>query len=238
MKAAAYKRARQPSRFPKAIPMPDPYYTARFNMIEAQVRANDVTDPRIQAALEAVPREKFVASSQRALAYADVPPPIAPGRFLLDPRSFAKALQLLSVGPEDKVLDVGSGTGYSAAVLARLGGRVIALEQDADLVRTASQILPQIDAGRVVLTQGSLIEGFKSEAPYDAILINGAVETEPGELLAQLAEGGRLVAFRQSGPVGQATLYVKERGKVGGRPDFDATVPLLAGFKKRLGFVF
>jgi len=218
--------------------MADSYSTARFHMIEAQVRANDVSDPRIQAALQMVPREKFVAPGQRALAYADVPPPIAPGRFLLDPRSFAKALQLLSVGPEDKVLDVGSGTGYSAAVLARLGGRVIALEQDADLVSAAAQILPQIGGGSVVLTQGSLIDGFRPEAPYDAILINGAVETEPTELLAQLAEGGRLVAFRQSGPVGQATLYVKERGQVGGRPGFDASVPLLAGFKKRLGFVF
>ncbi len=93
---------------------------ARANMIEAQIRANDVTDPRIHAALDAVPRERFVPSAQRALAYADVPVEVAPGRFLLDPRSFAKALQLVRITADDKVLDVGCATGYSAAVLARL----------------------------------------------------------------------------------------------------------------------
>ena len=92
LKWAAYKRRSSPG---DSIHMADSYSTARFHMIEAQVRANDVSDPRIQAALQMVPREKFVAPGQRALAYADVPPPIAPGRFLLDPRSFAKALQLL-----------------------------------------------------------------------------------------------------------------------------------------------
>lgn len=218
--------------------MADTAAQARFNMIEAQIRTNDVTDPRIHAALEAVPRERFVPSAKRALAYADVPVDIAPGRFLLDPRSFAKALQLAEVAPTDKVLDVGGGTGYSAAVLARLARRVVALEQDADLVRIASEALPAAGAGQVLLTQGSLIEGFKGEAPYDVIFVNGAIETEPTTLLAQLAEGGRLVAFQQAGATGRAILYRREHGQVGSRPDFDAFVPLLAGFKRRLGFVF
>jgi protein-L-isoaspartate(D-aspartate) O-methyltransferase len=218
--------------------MADSASSARFNMIEAQIRTNDVTDPRIHAALDAVPREAFVPQSRRALAYADVPVEIAPGRYLLDPRSFAKALQLAALTPDDKVLDVGCGTGYSAAVLARLGGRVVALEQDADLVRIASETLPGVGAAGVILTQGSLIDGFKGEAPYDVIFVNGAIENEPTDLLAQLAEGGRLIAFRQSGPQGHAVLYLKENGRVGSRADFDASVPLLAGFKKRLGFVF
>src|SRR5665213_1555551 len=180
---------------------------ARFNMIEAQIRTNDVTDVRIHAALGAVARERFVPTAKQALAYADVPVEIAPGRYLLDPRSFAKALQLANVTADDKVLDVGGGTGYSAAVLARLGGRVVALEQDADLVRLASGILPAVGAGGVVLVQGSLIEGFKGEAPYDVIFVNGAIEAEPSDLLAQLAEGGRLIAFLQSGAQGRAVLY-------------------------------
>jgi protein-L-isoaspartate(D-aspartate) O-methyltransferase len=218
--------------------MADNVSSARFNMIETQIRTNDVTDPRIHAALDAVPRERFVPSARKALAYADVPVEIAPGRFLLDPRSFAKALQLVAVKAGDKVLDVGCGTGYSAAVLARLAGRVVALEQDADLVRIASETLAATGAGTVVLTQGSLIEGFKGEAPYDVIIINGAIEAEPVDILAQLGEGGRLVAFLQSGAQGRAILYRKENGQVGQRPDFDANVPLLAGFKKRLGFIF
>src|ERR1700761_7846365 len=146
--------------------MSDPQ-SARFNMIEAQIRTNDVTDVRIHAAMEAVARERFVPAAKRALAYADVSVEIAPGRYLLEPRSFAKALQLAKITADDRVLDVGSGTGYSAAVLARLAGRVVALEQDADLVRIASDALG--GNSQVILTQGSLIEGFKDEAPYDVI---------------------------------------------------------------------
>ena len=210
---------------------------ARANMIEGQVRAQDVTDPRIHAAMAAVARERFVPSAKRALAYADVPVELAPGRFLLDPRSLAKALQLAEVGADDRVLDVACGTGYSSAVLARLAKSVVALEQDADLVRIASQALAH-EPGTIEVTQGSLIEGFKMGAPYDVILINGAVEAAPDTLLAQLAEAGRLVTFIQAGAQGHATLFVREHGKLGSRPGFDSTVPLLAGFRKSQGFIF
>lgn len=210
---------------------------ARFNMIEAQIRTSNVTDPRVLAALDAVARERFVPTASRALAYADVPVPVAPGRFLLDPRSFAKLLQLAQVTAEDRILDVGCATGYSAAVLARLGKSVVALEQDADLVRIASEALAGA-VGKIAVTQGALIEGFKGEAPYDVIFVNGAIEQTPDTLLSQLAEGGRLVAVMKQGAQGRAHLFLKENGVVGRRPDFDADVPLLAGFKKAVGFVF
>jgi protein-L-isoaspartate(D-aspartate) O-methyltransferase len=210
--------------------------TARFNMIEAQIRTNDVTDVRIHAAFDAVERERFVPSGKKALAYADVPVEIAPGRYLLDPRSFAKALQSAQVTAEDTVLDVGCGSGYSAAILARLAKNVVALEQDADLVRLASGLLERVS--NIQLTQGALIEGFPAGGRYDVIFVNGAIEAEPTTLLSQLEEGGRLVAFEQSGAQGRAILYVKEHGQVGRRAGFDAFVPLLAGFKKHVGFVF
>jgi protein-L-isoaspartate(D-aspartate) O-methyltransferase len=210
--------------------------SARFNMIEAQIRTNDVTDVRIHAALDAVARERFVPTAKRALAYADVPVEIAQGRYLLDPRSFAKALQLLGITANDRILDVGCGTGYSSAVLGRLAKSVVALEQDADLVRVASGLLETLP--NVQITQGALIEGFKDGGPYDVIFVNGAIEAQPDTLLAQLEEGGRLVAFLQIGAQGRATLYLKEHGRIGHRTDFDANVPLLAGFKKNLGFVF
>jgi protein-L-isoaspartate(D-aspartate) O-methyltransferase len=210
--------------------------SARFNMIEGQVRVNAVTDPRILAALDAVAREKFVPRAAQALAYADVPVAVAPGRYLLDPRTFAKMLDLAQVTAEDRVLDVGCASGYSAAVLARLAGSVVALEQDADLVRAASDLLANVQ-GKVEVVQGALIEGAKAQGPYDVIFVEGAIETVPETLLGQLAEGGRLVAVLKDGH-SRAWLYLKEKGQVGRRPDFDADVPVLAGFKKAVGFVF
>src|SRR5947207_2625514 len=113
--------------------MPD-YQALRRTMVDAQVRANDVADPRIHAAMLAVPRERFVPAAKRGFAYAEVPLEVAPKRYLLEPRIFAKMLQLAEVRPDDRILDIGCATGYSSAVLARLGAEVVALEQDADLV--------------------------------------------------------------------------------------------------------
>ncbi|HUO90173.1 MAG TPA: protein-L-isoaspartate O-methyltransferase [Rhizomicrobium sp.] len=215
------------------------YATQRFNMVETQVRTNDVTDPRIHAAMNAVERERFVPAARRAVAYADMAIEIAPGRYLLDPRTFAKLLQLLNLRPGDTVLDVACGTGYSSAVIARIAKSVVALEQDADLVRVASEALPASGARNATVVQGGLTEGFRAKAPYDAIFINGAVETVPEALLNQLSvEGGRLVAVLRDGNQGRAHLFVRERAGVGSRPDFDATVPVLAGFRKVVGFVF
>ena len=211
--------------------------SARFNMVEAQVRSANVTDERIPAAMNAVPREKFVPTASRALAYADVPVAVAQGRYLLDPRSFAKLLQLAQVTATDRVLDVACGTGYSAAVLGRLAADVVALEQDADLVRIASELLANT-VGKVEVVQGGLIEGVKAQAPFDVIFVNGAIEQTPDILLGQLAEGGRLVTVMRESGQARAWLFVKQNGQVGRRPDFDADVPLLAGFKKAMGFIF
>jgi len=210
--------------------------SARFNMVEAQIRSANVTDPQILAAMNAVPREKFVPTAAQALAYADVPVAVAPGRYLLDPRSFAKLAQLAQIAPTDRILDVGCGTGYSAAVLARLGAEVVALEQDADLVRVASALLENV-VGKVELVQGGLIEGVKGQGPFDVIFVNGAIEQAPETLLSQLAEGGRLVAVLKDGQ-SRAWLFLKQNGQIGRRPVFDAEVPVLAGFKKAMGFVF
>jgi protein-L-isoaspartate(D-aspartate) O-methyltransferase len=212
------------------------YATQRFNMVESQVRANDVTDPRIHAAMREVPRERFVPAAKRALAYADVPVEVAPGRFLLDPRTFGKLVQLAAPRPSDRVLDVACGTGYSTVVLARIAKSVVGLEQDADLVRIASDMVPASGATNATIVQGGLTEGAKG--PFDVILINGAVESVPDSLLSLLAEGGRLAAIVTAGAQGRAQLFLRENGGIGSRMDFDATVPALAGFRKVVGFVF
>ncbi len=210
----------------------------RRNMIEAQIRANDVTDPRIQAAMADVPRERFVPAAKRALAYADVPVEVSPGRYLLDPRTFAKLLELADLRATDTVLDVGCATGYSAAVLARLVRTVLALEQDADVARLASELIPMTGATNVEIVQGPLNQGGRGKGPFDAIIVNGSVQGPPETLLDQLAEGGRLVAVLAKGGGGKAQLFVREHGRIGCRPSFDANVPSLVGFSKSVGFLF
>jgi protein-L-isoaspartate(D-aspartate) O-methyltransferase len=210
----------------------------RFNMVESQVRANDVTDVRVQEALRAVPRERFVPASKRAIAYADGALELVPGRFLLEPRVFAKLLQLAEIRPVDTALDVGCATGYSTAVLARLAGKVIGLEEDADLVRVATDMVPAVGTGNVQVVQGALTGGYKAGGPYNVIFINGAIERTPEALLAQLAEGGRLVAVLRTGTQGRAVLYRKEDGHVGHWASFDAAASILAGFRQPAGFVF
>ena len=209
---------------------------ARLHMIDSQIRPSDVTDPQVLAAFGAVAREGYVPRAARALAYADVPVEVAQGRFLLEPRCFAKLLQLAAIRPDDRILDVGCATGYSSAVLARLGGKVIALEQDADLLRIATEGLSN---SNVTLVQGALIEGARQEGPFNVIVVEGAIEQVPETLLSQLAEGGRLVVvMNDDGPQGKATLFLKEHGGIGRRAVFDAAAPLLAGFKKAMGFIF
>jgi protein-L-isoaspartate(D-aspartate) O-methyltransferase len=210
----------------------------RFNMVESQVRANDVTDIRVQEALRAVPRERFVPASKRAIAYVDAALELVPGRFLLEPRVYAKLLQLAEILPGDSALDVGCATGYSTAVLARLAAKVIGLEEDADLVRVATDMIPAVGMGNVMVVQGALAQGYKGGAPYDVIFINGAVERAPEALLSQLAEGGRLVTVLRAGTQGRAVLYRKEDGHVGHWASFDAGAQVLAGFRQPAGFVF
>ncbi|HTQ15143.1 MAG TPA: protein-L-isoaspartate O-methyltransferase [Rhizomicrobium sp.] len=210
----------------------------RFNMVESQVRTNDVTDVRVQEALMAVPRERFVPASKRAVAYMDAPLELVTGRFLLEPRVFAKMLQLAEIRPSDSVLDVGCATGYSSAVLARVAARVVGLEEDADLVRAASDMAPSLGGGGITIVQGALAEGHRAGAPYGVIFINGAIERVPDALLSQLADGGRLVAVLREGTQGRAVIWRKEDGHVGYWQAFDAAAPVLAGFRQPAGFVF
>jgi protein-L-isoaspartate(D-aspartate) O-methyltransferase len=217
--------------------MPD-YAAARANMVESQVRTNDVTDVRVQKALRDVPRERFVPASKRGIAYADAPIEVVPGRFLLDPRNIARLLQLAEIAPTETVLDVGCATGYSTVVLAHLAKSVTGLEQDADLVRMASDMIPAAGAKNASVVQGSLSEGHRAKAPYDVIFLNGSIECAPEPLLAQLAEEGRLVAILQTGAQGMAHLFERNKGHIGSRAAFDAAVPKLAGFGQPIGFVF
>jgi protein-L-isoaspartate(D-aspartate) O-methyltransferase len=208
------------------------YAQARRMMVDGQVRTADVTDLRIIAALLEVPRERF-APGREAIAYLDVDLPVPGGRALLKPMVFAKLLQAAEVGPDDMVLDVGCATGYSAAVLARLAGHVVTLDDD---TQAAQAML--VGATNVSVVSGALNAGWEKEAPYDVIMMEGAVEVVPGTLFSQLRDGGRLLAVVGAMPMGKATIYRASGGHVTAQPLFDAAAPALPGFAKPPAFVF
>jgi protein-L-isoaspartate(D-aspartate) O-methyltransferase len=217
--------------------MPD-FQSQRLTMVATQILANGVTDERILAAFRSVPRELFVTGAQRAIAYSDSPLRISHGRDLLEPRTLAKFLQFADIQPTDRVLDVGCATGYSTALIARLAGQVVGLEQDADFVRVASDTVPVADVRNATIVQGVLSEGHRKMAPYNVIVVEGGIEAEPSTLLAQLADGGRLVAIAQKGADGHGVLFQNEQGRIGRRVIFDASAQILLGFRQAVGFVF
>ena len=211
---------------------------ARANMVLGQLQPDRVSDERIREAMGDVPRERFAPERLQAVAYIDEDLEIAPGRYLMEPRVFARLLQAADVGASDVVLDVGCGSGYSAAVTARLAGTVVALESDRDLRDRASANLERLSVDNAAVVAGDLTLGYAAEAPYDAIVVNGAVAEIPAALADQMAEGGRLVAVVQGGAVGKGTLATRRDGRIDSVVLFDARVPYLAGFERRAGFVY
>jgi len=222
----------------------DDFSQARMTMVESQVRPNDVTDHRLLYAMSEVPREKFVPAGKRPLAYIDEDILISgdassgQGRYLMEAMYLAKLLQLAGVGKDDLALDIGSGTGYSSAVLAQLADSVVAVECDEALVEEANTALSDLEIGNVAVVHGPLAQGCKQEGPYDVIMINGAVDAVPEALFAQLKDGGRLVAVVGRGPTGVAWVYLKTGETVAGRPAFDASVKALPGFEAEEVFTF
>ena len=214
------------------------FAAARRNMVESQLRTNRVNDPAVLEAFEAVPRESFAPSARQALAYADDDLPIAPGRFLMEPMVLARLIQLAAPEGGDRALDVGCGTGYSSAILARLAGQVTALEGDAALARCARDALAALDVANAVVVEGEPDAGWAQGAPYDVILINGMIEVLPPRLLDQLGEGGRLVYVQRRDGVGRATLTMRIEGVASSRVSFEAAVPPLPGFQAPPVFVF
>lgn len=200
---------------------------ARTAMIDTQVRTNDVTDRRLIAAMGGVPRECFLPPGRRDSAYADLMVPTATGRWMVAPRDFAKLLQIASVRETDRILDIAPGTGYSSAVLSRLGGRVVALEEDDARAKIVRDAVPGIE-----VVSGNLKAGAPAHAPFDVIFVNGAVEQVPQNWLAQLAEGGRLAVAVADGGVRRARLYTRSGGQTAFRTPFDTAIPLLPGFER------
>jgi len=212
---------------------------ARAHMIESQIRPNKVTDDRVLAAMAEIQRELFVPEPLRSVAYVDDDLPLGGGRYLMEPMVAARLLQAASVERTDVALMVGVGAGYEAAVLARLARAVVALEEDPQLARGARAALVDHGIAAVSVVEGPLVSGHRQRAPFDVIMFGGAVAEVPNEIVAQLAEGGRLVAVvKAAGGIGRATLTTKTGGAIARRVMFDAATPLLPGFQPKPTFVF
>ncbi len=212
-------------------------------MVDGQLRTTDVNRIPLLDAFLSVPREAFVPARLKPLAYIDEDLEVtSPGsderRFLMEPSPFAKMLQLAEIGPADLVLDVGAGTGYSAAILSLVAGSVIALESDAALADGATARLAEFGYDNVAVVQGPLPAGYASEAPYDVIVVEGAVDEVPQALFDQIKDGGRLVVVEGHGNAGVVKLYVKQGDAVSGRRGFNAAVRPLPGFQKEPAFEF
>lgn len=182
------------------------FAAACLNMVESQVRTQDVTDVRIQDAMRVLPRETFVPADKSYLAYADLEVEYAPGRWLLKPRDVAKLLQALRPMPGERVLAISAP--YAAAVIEALGGAVIRIDAGADL----------------------------PEGTFDLVVCEGAVARAPEAWRKAIAVGGRLGVVERDGPVGKACLYMRSADGVGRRELFDSFSPLLAGFEPEHGF--
>ena len=215
------------------------FATARRMMVDSQVRTSDVTNLQLIAAMLAVPRERFVLKAAAELAYLDTDLPVGTGaRALSKPMVLAKLLQAAEIKETDHVLVVGCATGYSAAVIAQLGGSVVALEQEAELARLAQDNLQALGARNTTVVTGPLVAGWPAGAPYGVILLDGGVEDVPKVLLSQLKAGGRLLGVVGRAPVSKAMLFRSSGADASGRPIFDAAAPTLPGFAKPPAFVF
>lgn len=214
------------------------FTTARRNMVESQLRADAILDPRLLAAAGSVPRERFLAREAQALGYGDAAVCIAPGRYLLAPLCTGVLLQAAEIKATDVILVVGAGDGYMGALAARLGGTVIGLESDPALSARAADQLNECGIDNIALVSGDLPAGCARQAPYDVIILNGATETGVGTLLAQLRDGGRLVCVEYENGVGRARIYRRDGDASAGRTIRDLAAPVLPGFERAAAFSF
>lgn len=218
---------------------------ARFNMIEQQVRPWEVLDPAVLALLDSVPRDAFVSDAHKALAYVDMELPLGNGadQVMLAPRLQARMVQDLAVQPTDKVLEIGTGSGYTTALLSRLAQRVVSIEIDAAIAASARSNLQRAGVSNAdVHVADATANGFAAcaaEGPWNAILVGGSVAEVPQALLDLLAPGGRLIAVTGQEPMMRATLITRVEGaSFRSEQPWDTVAPRLRNFPEPSRFSF
>ncbi len=206
------------------------YAAARRNMVDNHIRPNKVTDPLILSAMNELPREIFVPPTMAGVAYVDDAIKLGNGRFFMEPMVLARLLQAAQVMPDDVVLDIGCTSAYGSAILARMASTVVALESEPSLAAIANKTIIELGLDNVAVVEGPLDKGYGKQAPYDVIIINGAIPDIPTIITDQLAEGGRLLTIISDGPIGKGVL-AKRNGNIISRNElFNASAPALPGF--------
>jgi protein-L-isoaspartate(D-aspartate) O-methyltransferase len=201
------------------------YAREREAMVERQLKSRGISEKIILDAFLEVPREAFVSSEYAHLAYGDHPLPIEANQTISQPYIVALMIQAAGIGLRDKVLEVGAGSGYAAAVISRIAGKVIAIERQHDLVEVARERMQRLGFDNVEIVEGDGTKGWPDEAPYDAILAAASGSHVPNALLDQLAPGGKIVM-----PLGSPG-WVQELVKVTKRPDGTTTQENLGGVR-------
>lgn len=215
------------------------FETARQTMIDTQVRPNDVTDPRIVRAFQAVPREAFVPRSKRSIAYAETEIATSDGRALWTPRDTGKLIAAVDPSPTDICLVLAAGAGYEAAILSHLCETVIAVEETAEIIDKLASRMADLGLDRVVGVEADIVRGLPDQAPFDVIIICGMVEHVPSDLTEQLSDGGRLGAVVQiDDALGRGRIYTRAGTSAAYRDAFDARPPKLEAFNAPRSFVF
>ena len=207
-------------------------------MVDTQIRPSDVTKFPIIDAFLSVPREKFVPDGKREAAYIGENFQIGPSRIILEPRTLAKLLDALDIHNDELVLDVGSGLGYSSAVISLIAQVVIAVEDDSSLASEAAEILSEIGMDNVVVQVAKLEDGAPEHGPYDVIILQGGVEEIPTSILKQLKNGGRIGAIFIEKGLGTAKIGFKLNNKITWRYSFNAAAPILQGFLDKKTLLF
>lgn len=212
------------------------YAERRTLMVDTQVRPSDVTKFTVLDAMLSVPREAYVPNDMRDLAYIDGNIPLGQDRVILEPRTAAKMLDHLNVQPDEVVLDIGCGLGYSTAVLAHLAEAVVAVESDDAMAAEAQSILSEQGVDNAAVMGGALADGAPNQGLYDVIVIQGGVQVVPDGLEAQLKDGGRIAAVFMDGALGTVRIGYKLDGRMNWRFAFHASAPVLDGFFAQGGF--
>lgn len=220
-------------------------FTARMHMINNQLMPGNILSERLIAAMAAVPREWFAPEIYQETAYVDEDIPLGYGRYMLEPLLFARLLDAANIQPGDRILDIGSATGYSTAVLAQLAGRVIGIEEESELAQKAAQNIAMAGIRNANIISSAFASGHPPLAPYDVIFIAGSIRNIPSSYAAQLAEGGRVVSIRNISQrpgskcgLGKIVVMEKHAGKFSSRLLSDASSPVLKGFEDKPGFMF